>query len=357
MVLLTYRGRLRHLTFTAPPGRDLRVVQSEARQSCARAIGDVGGSQWPTLASVELRHLRYFVTVATEMHFGRAARRLFISQPALSQQIRSLEGELAFRLFERDRRVVRLTPEGAAFLTEAEAVVQRADHATEVARVLAEGGTGHLRLSQLRTMPRGLPERVTAEFQRRYPGVEIVPESGSTEQNVERLRTAQLDVAFVLTPLEDAPGVGYVEIATEPIVVALPSGHPLSRRRRIRREELVAVPLVFHPRHNSPGFYDSLLSQVYGTATPNIVRTEPNEERMLLAVSEGAGITLLLADRTATLRFSGVVYRRFADPEPIAILAVGYREPLRLAARWFVDLARKMAHAPHRDRRFEPSQS
>ena len=82
------------------------------------------------------------------------------------------------------------------------------------------------------------------------------------------------------------------------------------------------LPLVFHPRHNSPGFYDSVLSQVYGTATPNIVRTEPNEERMLLAVSEGAGLTLLLADRTATLRFSGVVYRRFIDPEPVGMLAV-----------------------------------
>jgi DNA-binding transcriptional LysR family regulator len=297
---------------------------------------------------VELRHLRYFVTVASERHFGRAAQRLFVSQPALSQQIRSLEGELGFKLLERNRRGVQLTPEGAAFLTEAEAVVQQADRAAEVARALAEGGAGHLRLSQLRTMPRGLPERVTAEFQRRHPGVEIIPESGSTEQNVDRLRTAQLDVAFVLAPVEDSTGLGCSEIAPEPIVVALPKGHPLSRRRRIRRRELADLPLVFHPRHNSPGFYDSLLWQVYGTVTPNIVRTEPNEERMLLAVSEGAGITLLLADRTAMLRFSGVVYRRFTDPQPVGMLAVAYREPPPLAARWFVELAREMAHTPTR---------
>jgi DNA-binding transcriptional LysR family regulator len=297
---------------------------------------------------MELRHLRYFVTVASEMHFGRAARRLFVSQPALSQQIRSLEAELGFKLFQRDRRGVRLTPEGAAFLTAAEAVVQQADHAGELAKALAEGGSGHLRLSQLRTMPRGLPERVTAEFQRRHTGVEIIPESGSTEQNVDRLRTAQLDVAFVLAPIEDSPGVACLEIAPEPVVVAVPTAHPLSRRRRIRRDELADVPLVFHPRHNSPGFYDSLMSQVYGTATPNIVRTEPNEERMLLAVSEGVGISLLLADRTATLRFSGVVYRRFTEPEPVGMLAVAYREPPALAARWFLDLAREMAHMPSR---------
>src|SRR5205807_4638584 len=89
---------------------------------------------------MELRHLRYFVTVASEMHFGRAAQRVFVSQPALSQQIRSLEAEVGFKLLERDRRGVRLTPEGAAFLSAADAVVQQADRAGELARALAEGG-------------------------------------------------------------------------------------------------------------------------------------------------------------------------------------------------------------------------
>src|ERR671927_1783540 len=99
---------------------------------------------------MELRHLRYFVTVAAELHFARAAQRLFISQPALSQQIRSLEAELGLKLLERNRRGVRLTPEGAAFLAEARAVVQQADRAVEVARALAEGATGKLRLSYAR---------------------------------------------------------------------------------------------------------------------------------------------------------------------------------------------------------------
>jgi DNA-binding transcriptional LysR family regulator len=293
---------------------------------------------------MELRHLRYFVIVAAEAHFGRAAQRLLVSQPALSQQIRGLEGELGLRLFERNRRGVGLTPEGAAFLAEAEAVVRQADRAAEVARALAQGATGQLHLSHLRTMPRGLPERVVGEYQRRYPGVEIIPESGSTEQNVERLRGGQVDVAVVLTPLADSPGLGCVEIATEPIAVALPNGHPLSRRRRIRREDLAGVPLVYYPRHNSPGFYDSSLSQVYGSVAPEIVRTEPNEERMLLAVSEGVGVTMLLADRTATLRFPGVLYRRFADPQPMGTLGIAFREPPSLPARRFVDLAREMGH-------------
>jgi len=299
---------------------------------------------------MELRHLRYFVTVASELHFGRAAARLFISQPALSQQIRSLEGELGLQLLERNRRGVRLTPEGAAFLAEAKAVVQQADRAADVARALAEGATGHLRLAHLRAMFSGSPELVVREYGRRFPGVELTADSGTTASNVERLRNGELEIAFVMAPIE-AADLGCVEIATEPIVVALPSAHPLSRRRRIRREELAGVPLVFFPRHYSPGYYDRVLSQVYGSATAaNIVRTEP-EERSLVGVAEGSGVGLALAQRAATLRYPGVVYRRFADPEPTAALGVAFRQPPSLAARRFVELAQEMGHQLRRANR------
>jgi len=291
---------------------------------------------------VELRNLRYFVAVASELHFARAAQQLFISQPALSQQIRSLEAELGLRLLDRNSRGVHLTPEGEAFLREAKIVVRDADRAAEVARALATGGAGHLRLSHLRTMPGGVPERIVSEYQQRYPGVEVIPESGSTEQNLDRVRTGQLDAAFVLAPIEDSAELGCLEVASEPIVVAIPSAHPLTKRRRIRREDLVGVPLVWYPRHNSPGFYDSSLSQIYGDISPQIVRTEPNEERMLIAVSQGLGITMLLAGRTATLRFPAVVYRRFAEPEPTGVIALVSHVPASLAARRFVDLATQL---------------
>src|SRR4051794_10741613 len=129
---------------------------------------------------MELRHLRYFVTLADDLHFGRAAERLFISQPALSQQIRSLEGELGLTLLERDRRGVRLTPEGELFLIEAKAVIRQADRALEVARALGQGASGRLRLSYVVTMSGGLPELIVSEYRRRCPGVEITAESGST---------------------------------------------------------------------------------------------------------------------------------------------------------------------------------
>jgi DNA-binding transcriptional LysR family regulator len=295
---------------------------------------------------MELRHLRYFVAVASELHFARAARRLFISQPALSQQIRGLEGELGLKLLERDRRGVRLTSEGAAFLAEATAVVQHADRALGVARALAEGATGRLRMSYVRTMPGGLPERIVSEYRRRFPRVEITADSGSTAQNVERLHTGELDVAFVHTPFEHADDLGWIDIAIAPLVVALPSAHPLSRRRRIRREALAGVPLVYFPRRNSPGVFDRSLSQVYGLSPPQIVRTEPTEERILVAVAEGTGITLLVEERAVTLRYPGVTFRRFADPEPTVALGVAFRQPPSLAARRFIDLAQELGRQP-----------
>jgi DNA-binding transcriptional LysR family regulator len=138
---------------------------------------------------MELRDLRYFVAVASELHFARAAQQLFISQPALSQQIRSLEAELGFKLLDRNSRGVQLTREGELFLPEAKNVLREAERAAEVARALAEGATGNLRLSHLRTMPGGLPERIVSEYQRRHSGVEIIPESGSTEQNRQPWRS------------------------------------------------------------------------------------------------------------------------------------------------------------------------
>jgi DNA-binding transcriptional LysR family regulator len=296
---------------------------------------------------MELRQLRYFVTVASELHFGRAAQRLFITQPALSQQMRSLEGELGLRLLERTRRGVRLTPEGAVFLAEARAVVQQADRAAAIARALAEGATGRLRVGYLRTTAGGLPQRIVHEYQRRFPRVELTGDSGTTTANVERLRTGELDVAFVHTPLEKAADLGWVDITTECLVVAVPTTHPLSRRRRIHRDALAGVPLVYFPRQNSPGFYDHGLFEVYGSAgAPNIVRTEPTEERMLLAVAEGAGITLIVEDRAATLRYPEVTYRRFAAPEPTLAVGVAFHHVTSLAARRFVDLAQELGHQP-----------
>jgi DNA-binding transcriptional LysR family regulator len=129
------------------------------------------------------------------------------------------------------RDAARRTPEGEAFLAEASAVVQQADRAIGFARALAEGATGRLRLSYVRTMPGGMPEVIVHEYRRQFPCVELTADSGSTGQNVERLGSGELDVAFAHTPIESGGAGGAlvsVEIASKPLVVAIPRAHPLS---------------------------------------------------------------------------------------------------------------------------------
>lgn len=258
-----------------------------------------------------------------------------------------MEGELGLRLLERTRHGVRLTPEGAVFLPEALAIVRQVDRATDVAHALADGASGHLRLSYLRTMAGGLPGRIVSAYQRQFPRVELTTDSGTTAANVVRLRTGELDIAFVHTPIEHAGDLGWVDVTSEALVVTLPSTHPLSRRRRIARETLAGLPMVYFPRANTPGFYDRSLALVYGcAAAAPIVRTEPSEERMLVAVAEGAGITLIVEDRAATLRVPGVTYRRFADPEPTLALGAAFQQAPSLAARRLVDMAQELGQQP-----------
>jgi DNA-binding transcriptional LysR family regulator len=289
---------------------------------------------------VELRHLRYFVAVATELHFGRAAGRLYVSQPALSQQILNLEAELGVSLFVRDRRTVALSPAGAALLPEAQAILDRVDAATALVRSVGAGSRGRLRVAVTPALPGGMVEAVVEEFRHRYTDIDFELGSGTTSQNLSALRRGSMQLVVVHPPIPDVSDVACLEIATEPIVVGLASGHPLTKHRRLRKDLLAGHPLVFFPRRTDPGLHDRMLAEVYGPDdVPDIVRLEPSDDRRVVAVAEGTGLTLLLRSRADTLRTRGVVYRRFVAPEPSARVGLAYRTPPAPPARHFLDLA------------------
>jgi DNA-binding transcriptional LysR family regulator len=289
---------------------------------------------------VELRHLRYFVAVATELHFGRAAERLYVSQPALSQQILNLEAELGVSLFVRDRRKVALSPAGTALLPEAQAILDRVDAATALVRSVGAGSRGRLRVAVTPSLPGGMVEAVVEEFRHRYTHVDFELGSGTTSQNLSALRRGSMQLAVVHPPIPAISDVGYLEIATEPIVVGLTSGHPLTKHRRLRKDLLAGHPLVYFPRRIDPGLHDRMLAEVYGPDdVPDIVRLEPSDDRRVVAVAEGTGLTLLLQSRADTLRTKGVVYRRFVTPEPSARVGLAYRTPPTPPTRHFLDLA------------------
>jgi DNA-binding transcriptional LysR family regulator len=291
---------------------------------------------------VELRQLRSFVAVAEELHFRRAADRLHLAQPSVSQQVRTLEDELGVRLFDRDRRGVALTAAGATLLEDARDLLARSARAAERAREVGAGSRGRLRLSLTRSLTGGLAGEIVEAFRERYPEVSLELSVGYTSLHAEQLRHGLIDVAFVRPPLLDA-ALEEHELAREPLVCVLPTGHRLARRRVVARDDLLGEPLVFWPREHGPGPWEQMLGAVYGDGRrPAVARTEPEEERLVSAVAEGAGVSFIMLERSRTLRIPGAVFRRFGAPEPTVGIALAWR---RGAALPVMDRLREVAVA------------
>jgi DNA-binding transcriptional LysR family regulator len=274
---------------------------------------------------MELRQLRSFIAVAEELHFRRAADRLHLAQPSVSQQIRTLEAELGVALFDRNRRGATLTAAGEALLPEARDLLARADRAASKTRATGIGQRGRLRLSLTRSLTGGLAGAIVDEYRARYPEVEVELSVGNTRLHVEQLHGGDIDVGFVRPPLED-PALEELSLGREPMVCVLPKGHSLTKRKMVRREDLRDEPLVWWPESHGPGAWREVRRDVYGDPpwTP-IARTEPEEERIVHAVAEGAGISFIMLERSRSLRIPGAVYRRFAPPEPSMGIAIAWR--------------------------------
>ena len=276
-------------------------------------------------APVELGQLRSFVVVAEELHFRRAADRLHLAQPSVSKQIRTLEAELGVELFDRNRRGATLTAAGEALLPEARELLARADQAAANTRATGTGQRGRLRLSLTRSLTGGIAGSILDEYRARYPEVQIELGVGNTMLHVEQLHAGDLDVGFVRPPLED-PGLEELPLGREPMVCVLPKGHPLTKRRRVRPEDLQDEPLVWWPESHGPGAWREVRREVYGDPPWRpIARTEPEEERIVHAVAEGAGISFIMLERSRSLRIPGAVFRRFAPPEPTMGIAIAWR--------------------------------
>ena len=191
----------------------------------------------------EVARLRYFVAVAEELHFGRAAERLFIAQPALSQQIRKLEEQLGVTLFERDRRHVALTPAGEALLSEARAAVDQVDRALAVGRRFRSGRIGRLDIGCTPGAVGGLMGRIMRAFQADHPDVELELHHYSFSDVSAGLRNGEVDAAFVRLPLS-LPDLRHRTLVVEPRVVALPPEHPLVTRPELAIAELLDEPWI-----------------------------------------------------------------------------------------------------------------
>ncbi|WP_052372890.1 LysR family transcriptional regulator [Amycolatopsis taiwanensis] len=274
---------------------------------------------------MELRQLRYFVTVAEELHYGRAARRLHIAQPGLSQQIKIFERQLGVPLFHRNRRGVSLTDAGQVLLPEAKDLLARADAITSLVRRHGSGRQGELLVSLTRSAPNGIVTELLDAFRADHPLVELKVTSGFTGLHEQQLRDRVIDVAFVRPPVDEGADLGCLHLAEEPMVLAVPSGHVLARRRRVRTADVAGQPLVWWPREHGPGMWDRMLDEVFGVGVrPPAARWEPEEERMLHAVQAGHGVTMITQGRAESLRRRGVVFKRFVDPQPTVPIGIAW---------------------------------
>ncbi|MFG3697243.1 LysR family transcriptional regulator [Micromonospora sp. NPDC047620] len=297
-------------------------------------------SDAPTLdAWLDVRRLRYFAVLAEELHFTRAAARLRVAQPALSQQIRALERQLGVPLVHRTSRGCTLTEVGARVADEAARLLAEVDAGTARIRDLVRGRGGRLRLAYTRSARGGRVDALVARFRAAHPDIEVVPETAWTAPNVAGLLAGRLDVAFVRPPV-DEPALACRTVDTEELLLALPAGHPLAAsRRRVSRVEVVDLPAVMWPRENGPGMFDRTIAQVWPHGGFRLVRQEPDDEQLLRAVAQGDVVAAVPAGRARALRLREVRLRRFTAPTPTVDVALAWpRDSTNPALRRFLAL-------------------
>ncbi|MGH8778920.1 LysR family transcriptional regulator [Paraburkholderia sp.] len=289
----------------------------------------------------DLRQLRYFIAVAEEKHFGRAAARLSMTQPPLSQAIRALEDTLGVALFARTRRSVELTPVGADLLPEVRRLIAAAEGLRPLAQSLARGEAGVLSLAFVSTADYGLLPLLLSDFGARHPRVRLQLTEATSDVQIDELVAGRIDAGLVIAPLppRHAAQLSWLPIAREPLVIAMSSAlaarldaGPGSRARKrstpvepddsgwnpapISLADVADEPLVVFPRRLAPGFYD-IIMDCYGVAglAPRIGQEAIQMQTIVSLVSAGMGVALV-PQSLRNLRRTGVVYRPLREAVP-----------------------------------------
>jgi DNA-binding transcriptional LysR family regulator len=275
---------------------------------------------------MELRHLKYFVAVGEEQHYGRASLRLRVAQPALSRQIQDLEEEVGFKLFDRLPRGVKLSAAGKLFLNDARRILQEVSEAAMRAARVARGQSGTLRV--------GFPENASwhgvvpdsfRRFREQQPVAELQLQPAASLELLEAIRSGRLDAGFLNFMPKADPELDQLPVATQHVELAVPKRHRLTKLKKLRLRDLTDAPFVWFPRRANPAFYDRMMLACYrgGLRSPHIVQEGFNEATILSLVSTGLGVGWVLGAA------------RWRCPGTVAILpVVDLNVPLMLALAW-----------------------
>ncbi|MFT4262372.1 MAG: LysR substrate-binding domain-containing protein, partial [Nocardioides sp.] len=263
---------------------------------------------------MDLRHLRYFVAVAEELHFGRAAARLHMAQPPLSQAIRQLEAEVGAELLHRTTRSVELTDAGRAYLRRARDILAAVDTATDEARLVAAGSVGRLTIGCVGSATYSLLPHLSRQLARELPGIEfsfrgemLVPDQ------LEALRTGEIDVALLRPPVADA-SLALTHLRRDRLVVALPADHRLARRRQLRASDLRDLDLVVHSAGRRSMMYDVVRRLAKDAGVTPRIRHEVGETSTLITLVAGGLGAAVVPEPVTALTLAGVAYRPLGRP-------------------------------------------
>ncbi|KQM49641.1 MULTISPECIES: LysR family transcriptional regulator [Pseudomonas] len=297
---------------------------------------------------MELRHLRYFIAVAEELHFGRAAQVLGISQPPLSQQIQALEQEVGARLFERTNRRVELSEAGRLFLHEARLVLAQVDKAADVARRAQLGELGELKIGFTSSAPfnSSIPQAIFA-FRKAFPAVHLNLQEMSSTEVAESLVDESIQVGL-MRPLPLPDSLSVIELMREPLVAVLNAGHPLveGSERGLHLAQLAEEPFVFFPRTYGSGLYAQLLNLARDAGfSPHFAQEAGEAMTIIGLVAAGLGVSVLPASYQR-IRIDGVVYRTLIDQEAVTAVWLVQRKGAQTPmAKAFVELLTRQAVA------------
>lgn len=273
---------------------------------------------------MELRHLRYFVAVAEELHFGRAAARLGLTQPPLSQQIRQLEEEIGVELFSRAERRIALTPAGSEFLGYARAALGQVQSGVRSAQRVQRGELGELVVGFISSMAYTYLPWVLRTFRSRFPEVGLVLNEQATPEQMRTLEDGRLHVGLLRGPVK-SPVLASTTLLREPFVVALPTNHRLAGARKVSLAHLAQDPMIMYPRRMGGHFYDQILSLCRGAGfTPKVSQEAIQMHVAVGLVSAGIGVALVPAS-IQLLPIPGVAFRPLAERGSEAEISIAWR--------------------------------
>jgi len=242
---------------------------------------------------MELRQLRYFVAVGEEQHYGRAAQRLRVAQPALSRQIQNLEEEIGFKLFERLPRGVRITAAGEFLLKEARRILQDLNNTTASAKRIGSGLSGTLRIGFVQSLSwRGIVPESLRHFRERRPDAELQLKPLSSAEQISAVQSGSLDGGYVFTMADTISELNQLRVGFVNVILAVPVRHALTKLRKLRLRDLINAPFILFPRWISPIFFDRLMAECArgGLKAPRIVQETADEAIILSLVACGIGV-------------------------------------------------------------------